>query len=140
MTDASRFSNVTAVTELFPMTAAKPTYVQYNALTDIKGLVSADQTISIRVSSAKGSLEDPLRPDLFTEQAPFEVALLEFKSGATKVKITGDMRDLNTTPGTSNREAFVRVRAVFEYERSVEAALGPYANVDEVRITYDFNG
>ncbi|MHC4451458.1 MAG: hypothetical protein ACYS0E_15200, partial [Planctomycetota bacterium] len=63
-----------------------------------------------------------------------------YKNGGTAVVITGDMSDLNLTPGSPDREAFVRVQARFEYTRSVEAALGPFAAIDEVKITYDFNG
>jgi len=138
--DASRFSSITAVTELFPMTAANPAYRQYDPASDVKGLVSSGQRIRVLVSSAQGSEDDPLMPDLLSESAPFEVSLLEFRNGATAVTVTGDMRDLNVIPGTPDREAFVRVQARFEYDNGVEAALGPFATIDEVTITYDFNG
>jgi len=138
--DATRFSSITAVTELFPVTAANPAYKQFNPATDMKGIVATGQKIRVVVSSAKSSNDDPLKPDISTELAPFEVALIEYKNGATSVTVTGDMRNLNLTPGTPDREAFVRVQAKFDYTNSVEAALGPYAMVDEVTISYDFNG
>ena len=145
--NADRFSSITAVTELFPMTAANPAYRDYNKTAegeldgdDIKGLVSPEQRIRVYVSSAKSNVDDPRLPDLLSEMTAYEVALLEYKNGGTAVVITGDMSDLNLTPGSPDREAFVRVQARFEYERSVEAALGPFAAIDEVRITYDFNG
>jgi hypothetical protein len=50
------------------------------------------------------------------------------------------MNELNDTPGTADRRAFVRVRAAFEYDNGVEAALGPFASMDEVKISYSFNG
>jgi len=137
--NADRFSSITAVTELFPMTAANPLYEQYDPLTDINGVTNADQRIHVLVSSARGSDENPLRPDLTTEQFPFEIAELVFQGGATKVTVTGDMADLNSTPGDPAREAFVRVQAAFEYDHSVEAALGPFASIDSVTVSYMFN-
>ena len=98
-----------------------------------------DQRIRILVSSARGSGENPLQPDLTTEQDAFDIAELTHQGGATKVTVTGDMADLNSTPGVPAREAFVRVQAAFEYDRSVEAALGPYATIDSVTIGYMFN-
>jgi hypothetical protein len=55
------------------------------------------------------------------------------------VSIIGDMRLLNPA-GTPNRDAFMRVDARFEYENPVEAALGPYASIDQVDISFTFNG
>ena len=122
------------------MTAANPTYQQFNPATDMKGVVATGQKIRVVVSSAKSDADDPLKPDVSTELAPFEVAVIEYKNGATTVTVTGDMRDLNLTPGVPNREAYVRVQAKFDYANSVEAALGPYALIDEVTISYSFNG
>jgi len=138
--NADRFSTITAVTELFPMSAANPAYLPFNPATDMKGLVAEDQAIHVLVSSAKSNPENPLSPDLLTEQPAFEVALIEFDNGATVVTVTGDMRELNNTVGAPDREAFVRVRAQFEYGDPVQAALGPYANIDTVKISYSFNG
>jgi hypothetical protein len=138
--NADRFSSITAVTELFPVTAANPAYLPYDPSEDVKGLVSDGQKIRILVSSAQSDAVNPLLPDISTEISPFEVALIEYSNGATKVTVTGDMSDLNVTPGSPNREAFVRVQAKFDYTNSVEAALGPYALVDEVTISYEFNG
>ena len=53
---------------------------------------------------------------------------------------TGNMNELNDTPNSADRRAFVRVRAQFEYDNGVEAALGPFASMDEVKISYSFNG
>ncbi|MHC4939215.1 MAG: hypothetical protein ACYTHK_09630 [Planctomycetota bacterium] len=145
--NADRFSSITAVTELFPMTAANPAYRDFNETSsgdldgdDIKGLVSPDQRIRVLVSSAKSNPDDPRLPDLLSELNPYEVAVIEYVNGGTAVKVTGKMSDLNVTPGAPDREAFVRVQAKFEYLRSVEAALGPFAAIDEVKISYDFNG
>ena len=41
--DASRFSAITAVTELFPMSTANPAYKNYDATKDIVGFVNASQ-------------------------------------------------------------------------------------------------
>ncbi|MHC4410552.1 MAG: hypothetical protein ACYS0F_16300, partial [Planctomycetota bacterium] len=147
--NADRFSSITAVTELFPVTAANPAYQDYNKDVEgylpqgndaIEGIVADGQTISVVVSSAKSNADDPLLPDLLSEITPFEVALIEFRNGGTAVKITGNLSDLNLTPGSPDREAFVRVQAKFAYTNSVEAALGPYAAIDKVRIAYTFNG
>ena len=139
--DASRFSSITAITELFPVTAAKPAYVQYNAATDIVGFVAnPDQRIRVRVSAAESNPENPTTADPATEIPDFEIAILQFGASGTAVVVTGDMENLNATPGTPDRRAFVRVRAAFEYDEGVEAALGPFAHIDEVKISYAFNG
>ena len=141
--DASRFSSITAITELFPMTAAKPAYVQFNKDTDIIGYVAnVDQTISVRVSSAMSNVEDPTLADPASENTDFEIAVLSFQSGATKVTPTpgASMEDLNDARGVADRFAFVRVRALFDYKVGVQAALGPFASIDEVKISYEFNG
>ncbi|MHC4450796.1 MAG: hypothetical protein ACYS0E_11785 [Planctomycetota bacterium] len=147
--NADRFSSITAVTELFPVTAANPAYQDYDkdgsgylpqGDDSIEGIVADGQSIAIVVSSAKSNADDPLLPDLLSEITPFEVALVEFKNGGTAVKITGNMSDLNVTPGSPDREAFIRVQAKFAYTNSVEAALGPYAAIDRVNIAYTFNG
>ena len=49
------------------------------------------------------------------------------------------MSDLNPF-GIPQREAFVRVRADFDYANGVEAALGPFASMDEITIDISFNG
>jgi len=139
--NADRFSSITAITELFPMTAAKPAYAQYDPDKDILGHVAnATQTIRVRVSAALSNPEDPTVADPTSEIPDYEIALLEFQSSATKVIVTGNMMDLNSTAGTADRRAFVRVRAAFTYLDGVEAALGPFAHIDEVKISYSFNG
>ena len=67
------------------------------------------------------------------------MARLVFTGGGTAIQVTGDMGDLNATPGTPDREAFVRIRAVFEYGNGVEAALGPFAAMDQFVVSYRFN-
>jgi hypothetical protein len=139
--DASRFSAITAVTELFPVTAAKPAFVQYDASEDIVGFVAnTGQRIRVRVSAAESNPANPTVADPSTEIPDFEIAVLQFGTAGTGVVVTGDMSSLNATPGTPDRRAFVRVRAAFEYDDGVEAALGPFAHIDEVKISYEFNG
>jgi len=139
--DATRFSSITAITELFPVTAAKPAYIQYNPAQDIIGFVAnTGQRIRVRVSAAESNAEDPTIAAPATEIPNFEVAVLQFGTTGTQVIETGDMENLNATPGQPDRRAFVRVRAAFEYDDGVEAALGPFAHIDEFKITYAFNG
>lgn len=140
--DATRFSAITAVTELFPMTTANPAYQNMSTTPgeqDFIGFVNADQAISVVVSSAKSNPENPLLPDLTSELTPFEVVRLEFASGSTVVIPIDDMSKLNLDPANPDREAFVRVQAQFDYQVDVQAALGPFAAIDEVTIRYSFN-
>ena len=51
----------------------------------------------------------------------------------------GDTTMLNQF-GTPDREAFLRVVADFVYGDPSEAALGPFASLDEVTTTFTFNG
>jgi len=83
---------------------------------------------------------DPLLPDLGGEIGMVEMARVNFVAGAIVVQITGDMSDLNPNGGVPDRDAFVRIRADFEYDDGVEAALGPFAWMDEVTISMTFNG
>ena len=60
--------------------------------------------------------------------------------GATEVVTPiDDMSKLNLDPNNPDREAFVRVQAAFNYDIGVQAALGPFAAIDEVTIRYRFN-
>jgi len=136
---ATRFSSISAITELFPMTAANPRYVELDLDVDVIGNVNPDQIIRVVVSSAKSDREDPLTADPSSELAAITMVELSFSAGGTKVTRVGDMADLNEIAGSPNREAFVRVRSEFEYTRGVEAALGPFASMDEFRISYRFN-
>jgi hypothetical protein len=139
--NADRFSSITAITELFPMTAAKPRYLDYDPLTDILGNVSnATQKIIVRVSSSRSNPEDPQVADPGSEIGDFPIAQLVFQAGSTKVEELESITQLNLSPGTADRQAFVRVRAAFDYGVGVEAALGPFAFIDEVKISYSFNG
>jgi hypothetical protein len=134
-----RFSSISAITELFNVLAADPAYedIREGALL---ANVNPGQRIRLLVSSAKGNLDEPLLPDPTTEIGMFEVALVAFSGGAVTIDLTvGDATGLNPT-GDPDRDAFVRVRANFEYDNGVEAALGPFASIDRVDINYVFNG
>ena len=137
--ETSRFSSISAVTELFAMPAADPAY-QPLAESDVVANVNAEQRIRVLVSSSKADPGDPVVPETGEELVPmFEVALVSYVSGAIVVDITGDMEDLNVL-GVPNRDAFVRVKADFEYDIGVEAALGPFAWMDEFTISSLSNG
>jgi hypothetical protein len=137
--ETSRFGEVQAVTELFAMPAADPVY-QPLAKSDVVANVNTGQTIKILVSSSKADPDDPLVPDIGEELDPmFEVATVSYISGAIVVDITGDMEDLNPV-GVPDRDAFVRVRSDFAYANGVEAAVGPYAWMDQFTISVQFNG
>ena len=135
----ARFSSISAITELFPMTAANPRYVELDLDFDVVGNVNPDQVIRVVLSSAKSNREDPLLADPASELPGIVMAELTFSSGGTKVTKMGDMADLNEIAGSPDREAFVRVRSEFEYTNGVEAALGPFASMDEFTISYRFN-
>jgi hypothetical protein len=132
--DASRFSSISAITELFPALAANPSY-QGLLPTDIAGNVNPGQSITVYLSSSRADGDEPLLPDIASEIPDFEVAKVTFSAGAALVTITGNAANLNT----ANRDAFVRVRAVFAYTNGVEAALGPFASMDRVTIVFSFN-
>jgi len=137
--DASRFSSISAITELFNVRAANPDYRAISP-TDIVGIVAPDQRIRIFMSSARASALNPLAPDPTTEMpSPVEVALVRRSGGSTQVlPVPGAMDALNPL-GTPNREAFVRVIAAFEYDIGVQAAIGPFAMMDRVIIRFSFN-
>jgi len=140
--DTTRFSSIAAVTELFPVLSANPRYQPLVGGTngDIAGWVNPDQRIRIYASSCKANAEDPLNPDITTEIPEVEVALLRHELGATTVDIGPvSMSALNPT-GTPARDSYVRIDARFEYDDGVEAALGPFAWIDRVVITFSLNG
>jgi hypothetical protein len=137
--DASRFSSIAAVTELFPVLTADPAYDPLLS-TDILALVNTDQVIHVWASSAKADTDDPLVPNINSETTPVEVAVVSHGSGATQVDpVPGAMAALNPG-GTPARDAFIRIDARFEYGNPVQAALGPFAYIDRVDITITFNG
>lgn len=136
--DLGRFGGITAITEMFGMPAADPDYDPLDAL-DVIAHVSAGQRVRIYVSSAKAHPENPLLPNVPTETALFEVALVRFEAGATTIDVTGDMDDLNPA-GVPARDAFARVYAKFEYDNGIDAALGPFASVDSFTVRFTFNG
>ncbi|MEM8883884.1 MAG: hypothetical protein AAGD14_07445, partial [Planctomycetota bacterium] len=96
-------------------------------------------SITLVVSSARSDPQNPLAPDLVSEQVPFEVALLSYSGTGTVVTITDDLNKLNEDPANPNREAFVRVQAIFDYQDGIQSALGPFAAIDEVTLNYNFN-
>jgi hypothetical protein len=100
---------------------------------------TVSQSIRIFASTAKGELDEPLLPNPTTEMGALEIALVTNVAGSVNVEITGDMSLLNPT-GAPNRDAFMRIDARFEYDDPVEAALGPFASIDQVDISFTFNG
>jgi len=137
--DASRFSSIAAVTELFPTLAANPAY-QPLAPGDILAHVNVGQQIRVFASSAKADVEDPLVPSIASESPQVEVALVRQAAGATVVDVVPGAMALLNPSGVPARDAFVRIEARFEYGSPVEAALGPFANIDRVDVTIAFNG
>ena len=102
--------------------------------------MSLGQRIRIRVSSAKGDVNEPLNADIDTEIGSFEVALVFLDAGGVTVDITGDMNRLNPAgPRSPERDAFVRVIGAFEYDNGPDAALGPFGTIDSVTISFIFN-
>ena len=112
------------------------TYADY----DILALVNPTQRIRVLASSAKADVVNPLIPNIASETAQYEIALVSHASGATTVDIVpGAMTQLNPA-GVPARDAFVRIEARFEYDSPVQAALGPFAYIDRVDLTILFNG
>jgi hypothetical protein len=137
---ATRFSSIAAITELFNVLSANPDYTPLSPGDVLAVVNNTGQRIRVLVSSAKGNPDAPLLPDISTEIAMFEVALVRFETGSVVVEPTGDMNDLNPAGQVPARDAFVRVRANFEYDDGVEAALGPFASIDRFDISFEFNG
>jgi len=136
--NADRFSSIQAITELFNVGASDPAY---NAMSagDVLANVSKEQAIRVFASSAKGDLDEPLLPNPTTEMGAIEIALVTHVAGSVNVEIVGDMSELNPA-GAPDRDAFTRIDARFEYVDPVEAALGPFASIDQVDISFTFNG
>ncbi|MEE8106827.1 MAG: hypothetical protein V3T86_14940, partial [Planctomycetota bacterium] len=90
-------------------------------------------------SSARADIQNPLIPDIGTEIPSFVVAEITRDGNLVIVDTSGgDMEDLNPS-GVPLRDAFVRVQAKFDYGDPTEAALGPYAQIDSVKISFTFN-
>ncbi|MCK6460578.1 MAG: hypothetical protein L6Q95_11880 [Planctomycetes bacterium] len=139
-TAGDRFGETHAVTELFNIPAANPTYLEFDGGTDILATVNnATQQILLYASSAKGDTDDPLEPNIFTEIPEVLVARVHYQNGATQVDVSFDAMD-QLNPTGPNRDAYVRIDAFFDYGNLVEAALGPFAYMDRVDINYSFNG
>lgn len=136
--DASRFEAILSVTRLFNVLAANPDYLDL-VPGDIRGFVSPGQRIRVRMSSAKADPLNPLNAELDTEIGVFEIALIRFDAGSVVVDITGDADNLNPALQTPARDAFIRVVSEFEYDNGPEAALGPFATVDSVTVSFTFN-
>jgi hypothetical protein len=135
---ANRFGAIQAVTELFDVFAANPAYLPLQS-TDILAKVSNGQQILIYASSAKANTANPLQPNLATEIPPVLVARAHFALGATQIDTSYNAMGL-LNPTGPNRDAYVRINALFSYGNVVEAALGPFAYMDRMDITYSFNG
>jgi hypothetical protein len=130
--NADRFSSIQAITELFGVGASDPAYAAM-APGDVLANVTrksptVSQSIRIFASTAKGELDEPLLPNPTTEMGALEIALVTNVAGSVNVEITGDMSLLNP------------IDARFEYDDPVEAALGPFASIDQVDISFTFNG
>ncbi|MHC4974914.1 MAG: hypothetical protein ACYTG3_21575, partial [Planctomycetota bacterium] len=126
-----------AITELYSAGVANPAYLNMSS-GDILALPVGNGQIKIWASSAKPDLTDPLIPDLTTEIAPIEVALVTTSSGSANVTIVGDLRNLNPSGGPG-RDAFVRMQADFAYDNLIDAALGPFMAMDEITVKFTFN-
>jgi hypothetical protein len=139
-TAGDRFGETHAVTELFNIPAANPAYLEFDGGTDILATVNnASQQILLYASSAKGDADDPLEPNIVTEVPEVLVARVHYQNGATQIDVSYDAMD-QLNPTGPNRDAFVRIDALFDYGNLVEAALGPFAYMDRVDISYSFNG
>jgi len=64
---------------------------------------------------------------------------VHFALGATQVDTSYDAMD-QLNPTGPNRDAYLRLNALFDYGNLVEAALGPFAFVDRIDVTFSFNG
>jgi hypothetical protein len=133
-----RFEQSVAITELFNVGASDPTYSQMSD-SDILVNLTTDQGIRIFASSSKGDLDEPLEANPTTEMGAIEIAEAIHSGGSVIVTITGDMRLLNPT-GAPNRDAFTRIETHFEYKDMADSALGPFASIDQVDISFTFNG
>ncbi len=133
--DVNRFGGAHAITELYSVRAANPSYLPLTP-PDIVATVTGGQVIEIRVSSAR---PDPVgMVDLLSETFRFKMAEVSVVAGGTVVDVTGDMSDLNPL-GVPARDAFIRWVATFLYDVPAEAALGPFMKIDEVTATFTFN-
>jgi hypothetical protein len=139
-TAGDRFGDTRAVTELFNVPAANPAYLEFDPSSDILANVNnVSQEILIYASSAKADTDNPLLPNQVSEIPEVLVARVHFALGATQVDTSYDAMDQLNPTGPS-RDSFVRINALFDYGNLVEAALGPFAYMDRVDITYSFNG
>jgi len=136
--DVNRFGGVSAVTELYSTGVADPAYVNMSS-GDILALASGSQQIRIWATSSKADPDEPTSPDVASEIGAVEMALVTASGGSTNVAIVGDLRDLNPGGGPA-RDAFVRMRADFIYDDPIEAALGPFMVMDEITVSFTFNG
>jgi hypothetical protein len=139
-TAGDRFGETHAVTELFNIPAANPRYLELDQDNDILANVQAKQEILIFASSARADPANPLQPDITTEIPAVLVARVYFDLGAVQIDADSYMAMSLLNPGGPNRDAYLRMDAKFEYENLVEAALGPFAFVDLIEVTYSFNG
>lgn len=136
-----RFGDTHAVTELFNIPASNPAYLQFNQSQDILAHVgNATQEILLYASSAKADAKNPLKPNIATEIPQVLVGRVFYQNGSTTVDTNSYNAMDQLNPTGPNRDAFVRIDALFKYGNLVEAALGPFAYMDRVDINYSFNG
>ena len=107
----------------------------------MRAVLNDNQSIELLASSARADIDNPLVPNLNSELDPAEMVALITKSGPRIIVDTsvGSLTALNQG-AAPNREAYVRIRAKFVYGDPTEAALGPFAMMDEVTILFSFNG
>jgi len=143
--DANRFGGVNAVTELYAVRVANPTYLPMSG-SDVMAVVAPTQSISLQMSSARPDPDNPLVPLLSSETPVFEVATIGpgASGSVTTVNnlglgVEGDITTLLNPSGVPLRDAFIRVIGVFKYTDPKQAALGPFMAMEEVTIHFDFN-
>ncbi len=142
--DPNRFGGANAITELYSVGVPNPTFLPFEP-GDIIGLSNPGQSIDVFMSSARPDRLNPQAPDLLTETSIFGVSRVSFAGGSTVIDVfdrgTGTFGDiaLDLNTGPLERDAFVRVVATFTYTVASEAALGPFLEMDQVRLRYSFN-
>ena len=91
------------------------------------------------VSGARVDPGDPLVPDMTSEIAEFQIATVKNELGTPLTTINSPLSLLNGIDGTPERDEFVRARINFEYDNSVQSALGPFLTCDRIRFPFQIN-
>ncbi|MHC4956781.1 MAG: hypothetical protein ACYTGN_00300 [Planctomycetota bacterium] len=143
------------------------TKIEYNleSSTDENDNVT-HQRVRVYMSTGYADRDEPLLPDLADPARKENPALLVCVISSDGTIITAENNEqpnpafpgpgepefipaypemepmwrLNYPSGVPNRHAFLRVQSVFEYDKGVEAALGPFATLDHIVIAIQFNG